>query len=191
MNVNIEVDTNNASDLMFEAEDVGMVDDIVRLLMGDGDIVEPEEVLTFDEIEFVDEPVTVITEEVLQGSYDRVASSMAKLNQNKAVTTAVSDNFVGQVTTFMADLKTGDYFEDQAMAILNQVALINSNGTLMPVDTEELTEAIQGLTNLIDSKSFMSSVVQHNDVMNKAAEVNNVATNVVSNVASSVVKKYV
>lgn len=39
MNINIEVDTNNASDLMFEAEDVGMVDDIVRLLMGDGNVV--------------------------------------------------------------------------------------------------------------------------------------------------------
>lgn len=39
MNINIEVDTNNASVLMFEAEDVGMVDDIVRLLMGDGNVV--------------------------------------------------------------------------------------------------------------------------------------------------------
>ena len=39
MNVNIEVDTNNASDLMLEAEDVGMVDDIVRFLIGDGNTV--------------------------------------------------------------------------------------------------------------------------------------------------------
>ena len=39
MNINIEVDTSNASDLMFEAEDVGMVDDIVRLIMGEGDVV--------------------------------------------------------------------------------------------------------------------------------------------------------
>lgn len=39
MNINIEIDTNNASDLMFEAEDVGMVDDIVRLVMGEGDVV--------------------------------------------------------------------------------------------------------------------------------------------------------
>ena len=42
MNINIEVDTNNASDLMFEAEDVGMVDDIVELLLGDGNIFPPE-----------------------------------------------------------------------------------------------------------------------------------------------------
>jgi hypothetical protein len=40
MNINIELDTNSASDLMFEAEDVGMVDDIVRLLMGEGNVVE-------------------------------------------------------------------------------------------------------------------------------------------------------
>jgi|TARA_R110000824_G_scaffold78896_1_gene198868 hypothetical protein len=39
MNINIEMDTSNASDLMFEAEDVGMVDDIVRLVMGEGDVV--------------------------------------------------------------------------------------------------------------------------------------------------------
>ena len=39
MNVNIEVNTNNISYLMSEAEDVGMVDDIVRLLMGDGDTI--------------------------------------------------------------------------------------------------------------------------------------------------------
>jgi len=38
MNINIEVDTSNASDLMFQAEDVEMVDDIVRLLMGDGSV---------------------------------------------------------------------------------------------------------------------------------------------------------
>ena len=43
MNINIEVDTNNASDLMFKAEGVGMVDDIVRLLMGDGNVVEVTE----------------------------------------------------------------------------------------------------------------------------------------------------
>ena len=40
MNVNIEVGTNEASDVMFEAEDVGMVDDIVEMLMGDGDVTD-------------------------------------------------------------------------------------------------------------------------------------------------------
>jgi hypothetical protein len=39
MNMNIEIDTNNASNVMSEAEDVGMVDDIVRLLMGEGNVV--------------------------------------------------------------------------------------------------------------------------------------------------------
>jgi hypothetical protein len=40
MNVNIEVGTNEASNVMFEAEDVGMVDDIVEMLMGDGDVTD-------------------------------------------------------------------------------------------------------------------------------------------------------
>ena len=52
MNVNVEVDTNKSSDVMFEAEYVGMVDDIVRMLMGDGDIVAPE-----DAVEFIDQEV--------------------------------------------------------------------------------------------------------------------------------------
>jgi hypothetical protein len=38
MNVNIEVNTESASDLMFKAEEVGMVDDIVKMLMSDGDV---------------------------------------------------------------------------------------------------------------------------------------------------------
>ena len=162
MNVNIEVDTNNISYLMSEAEDVGMVDDIVRMLMSEEGNVEPVvmEPISQFKAEFVDEPVVIITEEVLQGSYDSVANSMAKLNQNKAVTAAMSDNFVTQVATFIADLINGDYFEDQAMDILNQVSLINSNGGFMPVDMEEITAAIQGLTNLIDSNSLMNNVVQ-------------------------------
>jgi hypothetical protein len=158
MNVNIEVDTNNISYLMSEAEDVGMVDDIVRMLMSEEGNVEP--VVMEPISQFKAEPVVIITEEVLQGSYDSVANSMAKLNQNKAVTAAMSDNFVTQVATFIADLINGDYFEDQAMDILNQVALINSNGGFMPVDMEEITAAIQGLTNLIDSNSLMNNVVQ-------------------------------
>jgi hypothetical protein len=41
MNINIEVgvDKETPSDLMLQAEDVGMVDDIVKMLMGDGDVV--------------------------------------------------------------------------------------------------------------------------------------------------------
>jgi hypothetical protein len=45
MNINIEVGVNKEtpSDLMLQAEEVGMVDDIVRLLMGDGNVVEVTE----------------------------------------------------------------------------------------------------------------------------------------------------
>ena len=39
MNVNINVDTNVNSSVMDEAESAGMVDDIVRMLIGDGDII--------------------------------------------------------------------------------------------------------------------------------------------------------
>ena len=45
MNINIEVDTNNISYLMSEAEDVGMVDDIVRLLMGDGETIPADHII--------------------------------------------------------------------------------------------------------------------------------------------------
>lgn len=38
MNVNINVDTNENSNVMDEAESAGMVDDIVRMLIGDGDV---------------------------------------------------------------------------------------------------------------------------------------------------------
>ena len=40
MNINIEVNTESASDLMFKAEEVEMVDEIVKMLMGDGSIVD-------------------------------------------------------------------------------------------------------------------------------------------------------
>ena len=42
MNINIEVGVNKEtpSDLMFKAEEVGMVDEIVKMLMGDGSIVD-------------------------------------------------------------------------------------------------------------------------------------------------------
>jgi len=42
MNINIEVgvDKETPSDLMLQAEEVGMVDDIVKMLMGDGDVTD-------------------------------------------------------------------------------------------------------------------------------------------------------
>jgi hypothetical protein len=52
MNVNIEVNTNDASELMFSAESVGMADDIVKLLMGDGILIEPEPVEWKPEFDF-------------------------------------------------------------------------------------------------------------------------------------------
>jgi len=44
MNVNIEVNTNPASSVMKSAESVGMVDGIVKLIMGNGTLTEPEPV---------------------------------------------------------------------------------------------------------------------------------------------------
>ena len=52
MNVNIEVNTNDASELMFSAESVGMADDIVKLLMSDGILIEPEPVEWKPEFDF-------------------------------------------------------------------------------------------------------------------------------------------
>jgi len=70
MNINIEVDTSNASDLMFQAEDVEMVDDIVRLLMGDGSvafITETPTIYESEEEEEVDLPQSDEEEESSTG----------------------------------------------------------------------------------------------------------------------------
>jgi hypothetical protein len=42
MNVNINVDTNENSNVMDEAESAGMVDDIVKMLIGDGDVFDAD-----------------------------------------------------------------------------------------------------------------------------------------------------
>ena len=68
MNVNIEVDTNNASDVMFMAEDVGMVDDIIRMLMGDGDVSHYEN-LVIEQIDY----------EIAAAHYDTVQFTAALL----------------------------------------------------------------------------------------------------------------
>tara|TARA_R110000822_G_scaffold6421_2_gene27138 strand:+ start:2516 stop:3997 length:1482 start_codon:yes stop_codon:yes gene_type:complete len=167
MNVNIEVDTNNASDLMFEAEDVGMVDDIVRLLMGDGDIVEPEEVLTFDEIEFVDEPDSSLNEEALEGFYNNIANSVSLLNESANAAAYMSENFVNEVRIFIEDLINGDYLEDQAQYILNQFALLNSNGGFLPDEISALTTAQQSLANIMNSMSIMSNFQYAQQSVNK------------------------
>ena len=156
MNVNVEVDTSNASDLMFEAEDVGMVDDIVRLLMGDGNVRTVVE--SVDE-PFVDEPVTILTEEALKGAHNKVVESLVKVNENPAITTYMSDNFITQVETFITDVENGTHTEEQAMNIQNRFAGISSNGGISPVNTEEITTAIQGITDLIDLNSLMNNVV--------------------------------
>jgi hypothetical protein len=110
---------------------------------------------------------------------------MAKLNQNKAVTAAMSDNFVAQVTTFIADIKTGAWQEDMAMDIQNKFAGANSNGGFSPVDMEEISEVMQGLTDLIDSDSLMNNIVQSSEMMNNVAEVNNMATNMTTNMTTN------
>tara|TARA_R110000803_G_scaffold59489_1_gene118101 strand:+ start:846 stop:2354 length:1509 start_codon:yes stop_codon:yes gene_type:complete len=158
MNINIEVNTESASDLMFEAEDVGMVDDIVRLLMGEGN-VEPV-------IEPVDEPVIILTEDVLESGYNMVADSMAELNQNKAVTDAMSDNLVAQIGSMIAAVKDGSYLDDQAMELQSQLSAM-SNGSISGVDLAQVQAVVQDLTNLVDSNSLMNSLVQTSNMVKK------------------------
>jgi len=62
MNVNINVDTNENSIVMDEAESAGMVDDIVRMLIGDGD-VHPADNIKIDQI---DENVAAVSYETFQ-----------------------------------------------------------------------------------------------------------------------------
>jgi hypothetical protein len=191
MNMNIEVDTNDISKVMSEAEDVGMVDDIVRMLMGEGNI---ELAVVEEEDMFVDEPETILTEEVLEGGYNMVADSMAKVLENPAVTAYVSDTVVAQVNSMIAAVKDGSWTTDMAQDIQNKFAGANSNGGFSPVDMEEISEVMQGLTDLIDSDSLMNNIVQSSEIMNNVAEVNNMATNMTTNMTTNtanVVKKYV
>jgi hypothetical protein len=162
MNINIEVDTGNASDLMFQAEDVGMVDDIVRLLMGDGNV----ELAPIEEDTFVDEPEVILTNDVLEGAYNTFADSMAKLNQNPAITAYVSDNLMAQIETLIADAKSGALKDELAIEIQSQLSAM-SNGSISGVDLAQVQAVVQDLTNLIDSNSLMNNLVQTSNMVNK------------------------
>jgi hypothetical protein len=160
MNVNIEMDTIDSSKVMLEAEDVGMTDDIVRLLMGEGN-VEPV-------AEFVEEPKVVLTEEVLQGSYDKVADSMAKLNQSKAITAYIPDTVMAEIDSFIADVKNGTWSEEMAADIQSKVNGVQSNASISGYDMELVNQVTQELTDLMDSNSLMNSVVSTNyNMVNK------------------------
>ena len=143
---------------------------------------------------FVDEPETILTEEVLEGGYNMVADSMAKVLENPAVTAYVPATVVAQVDSMVAAVKDGSWTTDMAMDIQNKFAGINSNGAISSVDMAQVSEVIQGLTDLIDSDSLMNNVVQSSEMMNNVAEVNNMATNMTTNMTTNtanVVKKYV
>ena len=159
MNMNVEVDTNSASELMDSAESVGMVDDIVRMLMGDGN-VEPV-------IEPVEEPEVVLTEEVLESGYNMVADSMAKVLENPAVTAYVPDTVVAQVNSMIVAVKDDSWTTDMAQDIQNKFAGINSNGSISGLDLAQVQAVVQDLTNLVDSNSLMNSLVQTNNMMKK------------------------
>ena len=179
MNMNIGMDTLDSSNVMLEAEDVGMADDIVRLLMGEGNV---ELVAVEEEDTFVGEPEVILTDDVLEGGYNRIADSMAKLNANKAVTTHVSDTVVAQVDSMIAAVKDGSWTTDMAEDIQNKFAGINSNGGISPVDMAQVSEVIQGLTDLIDSDSLVNNVVESSNVAT------NVTTNMTTNIANMVKK---
>jgi len=169
MNMNIEMDTIDSSNVMLEAEDVGMVDDIVRLLMSEGN-VEPVVMEPISQVkaEFVDEPVSIITEEVLQGSYDKVADSMAKLNQSKAITAYIPDTVMAEIDSFIADVKNGTWSEEVAADIQSKVSGVQSNGSISGYDMELVNQVTQELTDLMDSNSLMNSVVSTNyNMVNK------------------------
>ena len=163
MNMNIEMDTIDSSNVMLEAEDVGMVDDIVRLLMSEGN-VEPVVMEPISQVkaEFVDEPVSIITEEVLQGSYDKVADSMAKLNQSKAITAYIPDTVMAEIDSFIADVKNGTWSEEVAADIQSKVSGVQSNGSISGYDMEVVNQVTQELRVLMDSNSLMISVVSTN-----------------------------
>jgi len=70
-----------------------------------------------------------------------------------------------QIDSFIADIKTGDFTEDLAMDIRNTFLGVQSNGSISGYDMELLGEAIDGITNIVESK-FGSTAMNNNMMQN-------------------------
>ena len=100
-----------------------------------------------------------------ESAFNTVADSLSVLNQNKAITTYVPDTVQAQIDSFIADIKTGDFTEDLAMDIRNTFLGVQSNGSISGYDMELLGEAIDGITNIVESK-FGSTAMNNNMMQN-------------------------
>ena len=89
MNVNINVDTNENSIVMDEAESAGMVDDIVRMLIGDGDVADNSTI----NIDQKNEQISAESDTSLQFTA-RLSSAMSELI---TATWAIDDNAYGTI----------------------------------------------------------------------------------------------
>jgi len=101
MNINIEVDTNNASDLMFEAEDVGMVDDIVRMLMGDGDVVDAPSI-----------NIVQVNPEIAAASYESLQFTATLSSDSISPEWTINTNAYGTITSDGLFTPIGEETED-------------------------------------------------------------------------------
>jgi len=100
-----------------------------------------------------------------ESNFNTVADNLNVLNQNKAITTYVPDTVQAQIDSFIADIKTGDFTEDLAMDIRNTFLGVQSNGSISGYDMELLGEAIDGITNIVESK-FGSTAMNNNMMQN-------------------------
>ena len=91
MNVNINVDTNENSILMDGAESVGMVDYIVRMLIGDGDVADNSTI----NIDQKNEQIRAESDTSLQFT----ARLSSKMSEPIAATWAIDDHHHGDITS--------------------------------------------------------------------------------------------
>ena len=91
MNVNINVDTNVNSSVMDEAESAGMVDDIVRMLIGDGDVADNSTI----NIDQINKQISAESDTSLQFT----ARLSSKMSEPIAATWAIDDHHHGDITS--------------------------------------------------------------------------------------------
>ena len=131
MNVNINVDTNVNSSVMDEAESAGMVDDIVRMLIGDGDII------TVDNIS-----IDQINKEIAAASY-----KPCQFTATKRFNDGTSESINPEWT-----LSTEDYGTIDSNGLFTPITEETSDENNLPFYTIQVTaryESLETSTDLI------------------------------------------
>jgi hypothetical protein len=131
MNVNINVDTNENSIVMDEAESAGMVDDIVRMLIGDGDVRAVDNIA-----------IDQIDEEIEAASYKSLQFTATK-RFNDGTSESINPEWT---------LSTEEYGTIDSNGLFTPITEETSDKTNLPFYTIQVTaryESMEASTDLI------------------------------------------